>query len=218
VHLQAQNKTAVPVNLAYTTIASLALPGGKTVAPTYVKANVGIVPGGTQNGIVDFAVPAGTNINQLIFKLGAANEAQLDIPLTQGANLTQYAPKTINLNGAFVYEGLNWSLVSATTQLSIDGKQASKGMHYVTVMLSVNNTLSQMAIPGSPYDYVRLKAGDTTATPVNTTLPVSFNAGVTGKTGSVTFLVPQNAAVLTLTLLAQAQGGFNQATQDFHLA
>ncbi|MBV9615248.1 MAG: hypothetical protein JO031_07320 [Ktedonobacteraceae bacterium] len=170
-----------------------------------------------QTSIVDFAVPIDTKVNQLILRLGAPDEAQLDIPFTQEANLTQYAPKMIKLNGTFQYLGLNWSLVSATTQLSIDGKQASKGMHYVTVALNVSNTLSQTAISGSPYDYIRLKAGNTTASPVNTTLPVSFAAGANGKTGTATFLVPQNANELTLILLAQPQSGFDQATENFQL-
>ncbi len=218
VQLQAQNKTAVPVNLMYNNIATLTIPGGKTVIPTYVKGNIGVAPGTTQTSIMDFAAPADTKVNQLVFRLGAADEAQMDIPLTQGANLDQYMPKMTKLNGTFQYLGLNWSLVSATTQLSIDGKQASKGMHYVTIMLSVSNTLSQTAISGSPYDYIRLKAGNITATPVNTTLPVSFASGANGKTGTVTFLVPQNTTTLTLILLAQPQSGFAQVTQDFQLA
>jgi hypothetical protein len=167
---------------------------------------------------MDFAVPTDTKVNQLVFKLGASDESQLDIPLTPGAHLAQYDPKTTTLNSTFQYLGLNWSLVSATTQLSIDGKQASKGMHYVTVTLDVSNALSQTAIPGSPYDYIRLKAGNSTATPVNTTLPVSFAAGASGKTGAVTFLVSQNATTLTLLLLAQPQSGFDQVTQNFQLA
>ena len=217
VHLQAQNKTAVPVNLMYNKIASLVMPGEKMLTPTYVRGNIGVAPGGMQTSIVDFAVPIDTKVNQLILRLGAPDEAQLDIPLTREANLTQYAPKMTKLNGTFQYLGLNWSLVSATTQLSIDGKQASKGMHYVTVALNVSNTLSQTAISGSPYDYIRLKAGNTTASPVNTTLPVSFAAGANGKTGTATFLVPQNANELTLILLAQPQSGFDQATENFQL-
>ncbi len=218
IQLQAQNKTTVPVNLLYNTIAALTLPGGTTVAPTYVKGNIGVAPGATQTSIMDFAVSTDTKVNQLVFKLGAPEEAQLAIPLTPGANLDQYAPKTTNLKGNFQYLGLNWSLLNAITQLSIDGKQASKGMHYVTVTLDVSNTLSQTAIPGSPYDYIRLKAGNSTATPVDTTFPVSFVSGANNKTGTVTFLIPQNATTLTLILLAQPQSGFDQATQDFQLA
>ncbi|MDQ2888672.1 MAG: hypothetical protein M3Y39_21635, partial [Chloroflexota bacterium] len=160
-----------------------------------------------------------TKANLCVLRLGAPDEAQLDIPLTPGANMSRYAPTTSRITGAtFQYLGLNWSLVSATSQLSIDGKQASKGMHYVSVTLIVNNTLSQTAIPGSAFAYMRLKTGSTTATPVETTLPVSFDAGANGKTGTVTFLVPQNATTYTLILLAQPQSGFDQVTQDFRLS
>ena len=217
--LQAQNKTQVPVNLLYPTIAHLLIPGGKTLSPTYVKANVGMPPGATRTAILDFAVPTDTKASLCTLRLGAPDEAQLDIPLQPGANMSRYAPVTSNISGAtFQYLGLDWSLVSATSQLSIDGKQASKGMHYVSLVLKVNNTLSQTAIPGSAFAYMRLKAGSTTATPVETTLPVSFNAGVNGTPGTVTFLVPQNVTAYTLILLAQPQSGFDQVTQDFRLA
>jgi hypothetical protein len=217
VHLQAQNKATEPVNLFYNNIAHLVLPGGKEVASTYVKAVVGVMPGATQAGTVDFAVPMTFKVNQLALRLGANNEAQIDIPLTANPDLSQYEPKTTQLNGKLSYLGLDWSLVSATTQLSMNTQQAGKGMHYVTVTLAVNNTLSQTAIPGSPFDYIRLKGGSVTASPVDSTLPVSFEAGAKNTSGTVTFLVPQNAQTLTLVLLAQKQGGFDQATVDFHL-
>lgn len=218
VHLQAQNKTTVPVNLMYSNIATLVIPGGKVLTPTYVKGNIGVASGGMQTSIIDFAVATDTKVNQLVLRLGAPDEAQEDVPFMQGANLAQYAPKTTNLNSNFQYLGLNWSLVNATTQLSIGGKQASQAMYYVTVTFAVTNTLSQTAISGSPFDYIRLKAGNTTATPVDTTLPVSFVAGANDKTGTATFLIPQNATKLTLILLAQPQSGFDQVTQDFQLA
>jgi hypothetical protein len=217
VHLQAQNKATEPVNLFYNNIAHLVLPGGQEVASTYVKAVVGVMPGATQTGTVDFAVPMTIKVNQMVLRLGATNEAQMDIPLTTNPDLTRYQPQTTPLSGTLSYLGLDWSLVSATTQLSMDNQQASKGMHYVTVTLKVNNTLSQTAITGSPFDYIRLKGGSVTASPVDSTLPVSFDAGVKDKSGTVTFLVPQNAQTLTLVLLAQRQSGFDQATVDFHL-
>lgn len=219
VHLQAQNKTQVPVNLMYNTIARLVVPGGKTLSPTYVKANVGVAPGVTRTAILDFAVPTATKAHLCVLRLGAPDEAQLDIPLLSGANMSRYAPTTSHITGAtFQYLGLDWSLVSATSQLSIDGKQASKGMHYVRVTLKVNNALSQTAIPGSAFAYMRLKTGSTTATPVETTLPVSFDAGTNSKAGTVTFLVPQKATTYTLILLAQPQSGFDQVMQDFRLS
>jgi len=215
-HIQEQNKTSRQVSWLYYDIARLILLGNKSVSPTFVKAKVGIAPGATQTSIVDFAVPTGDKIDHLTLRLGGANEVQMDIPLTGHADLSKYGPRTVNLNGQMLYQGLNWTLVSATSQLSIDGQQASKGMVYIILTLKVDNTLSQQAIPGSAYDYARLKSGSTTASPKNTTLPVSFDAGATGQTGTVTFLMPQVSTAFTLIFLPV--GGAAQATTDFQFA
>ncbi len=215
-HIQEQNKTSRQVSWLYYDIARLILLGNKSVSPTFVKAKVGIAPGATQTSIVDFAVPTGDKIDHLTLRLGGANEVQMDIPLTGHADLSEYGPRTVNLTGQMLYQGLNWTLVSATSQLSIDGQQASKGMVYIILTLKVDNTLSQQAIPGSAYDYARLKSGSTTASPKNTTLPVSFDAGATGQTGTVTFLMPQGSTAFTLIFLPV--GGAAQATTDFQFA
>jgi hypothetical protein len=215
--LLAQNKTEVPVNLPYDSIAHIILPGGKVVAPSYVRANIGVPPGATKQSMLDFAVPFDAKVGQLALRLGGAEDATIDIPLRAGADLTGYVPKMTQLRGTWQYLGLDWSLVSATTQLSIDGKQAARNMYYVTITLKVDNTLAQTAISGSPYDYIRLKAGSATVTASEATLPVSFAAGARGQTGTVTFLIPQNVPALTLIMMPQKQGGFDQASQDFQL-
>ena len=215
-HIQEQNKTSRQVSWLYYDIARLILLGNRSVSPTFVKAKVGIAPGATQTSIIDFAVPTGDKIDQLTLRLGGSNEVQMDIPLTGHADLSKYGPRTVNLTGQMLYQGLNWTLVSATSQLSIDGQQASKGMVYIILTLKVDNTLSQQAIPGSAYDYARLKSGSTTASPKNTTLPVSFDAGATGQTGTVTFLMPQGSTAFTLIFLPV--GGAAQATTDFQFA
>src|SRR5207248_2287160 len=94
-HFQEQNKTSMPVSWAYSNIARLILPGKKTVAPL-VQARVDIAPGVTQKSTLDFAVPTSMKISQLTLRLGAANEAQMDIPLTGHADLRNYASKTVN--------------------------------------------------------------------------------------------------------------------------
>jgi hypothetical protein len=116
------------------------------------------------------------------------------------------------------YLGLDWTLVNATSQLSVDGRQASKGMRYVTITLKVSNTLSQVVIAGSAYDYARLKAASMTVAPVNTTLPVSFEAGASGKTGTITFLAPQNATTMTLVFTSKSNSGFDQASADIQVS
>ena len=217
-NLQEQNSTTVQVSWLYSDIARLILPDKKTISPTFVKAKVGIAPGGMQTSIVDFAVPMGDKLGQLTLQLGAANEAQMDIPLTGHADVSKYAPKNVKIGGQLLYFGLNWTLVSATIQWSIAGQQASKGMDYVIVTLAVDNTLSQEAITGSPFTYIRLQSGAVTASPVDTTLPVSFAMSETGKSGTVTFLLPQSSSACTLILLSQSQSGAKQAAMDFQLS
>ena len=217
-NLREQNNTAIKVSWSYNNIARLILPDKSMVSPAYVKARVGIAPGVSQTSVVDFAVPVSDKIGQLALRLGAANEAQMLIPLAGKADLSKYQPKSINLNGQMLYFGLNWTLTSATSSLNIDGQQAARGMRYIIVTLKVDNTLSQVAITGSPYGYIRLKFGNTTASPKNTTLPVSFDQGASGITGTVSFLAPQGSQSFTLLLLPQGHDSGDQASVDFQLA
>lgn len=216
-NLQEQNKTTVPINWSYGTSAHLIVQGKSALAPIYVKSKQSIAPGATQTSEIDFAVSNGGNLSTLVFQLGAANEAQMQIPLAGQPNLSQYQSKTTSQNGALVYFGLNWTLTGSTTSLSIPGQQASKGMEYLTLNFKIDSTLSQEAISGSPFDYMRVKAGGQTSAPVATTVPVSFATGETGKTGTATFLIPQNSTAGTLILLSQDPGGSGQATTNFQL-
>ncbi len=217
-NLRATNSTSVGVTWRYEDIAQLVLPGNNIVTPTYVKSIVDLPAGKTQGNIVDFAVPTGTALAKVMLRIGAAGEAQMDIPLKAQADLSSLLPRKSALNGRAVYFGLNWTLQSATTSLSIPGTQASKGMRYVTLTLSVDNTLSQTAITGSPYQYARLQSGRTQIVPVDSTLPVSFQAGATGVTGTLSFLVPQKSAAFTLLFLPQGQDSNDSAALSFQLS
>ncbi len=217
-NLREHNQTASEVRWSYATTARLILPDKSLVSPTYVKSVVSVAPGVSQTNVVDFAVPSNDSVNRLTLVLGAANEAQMFIPLMQNANLSNYQPETINLNGLMQYFGLNWTLTSATSSLSINGQQALKNMRYITVTLKVDNTLSQVAITGSPYDYIRLKDGNTTALPKYTTLPVAFDVGAAGVTGTVSFLVSQNTKLYTLLLEPQKDDSGDIASTDFQIA
>jgi len=214
-NIQERNQTSSKVNLAYNEIARLKLPGNNVVVPMYIKAKGSIAPGAIQDSSIDFAVPADIRVNQLTLILGSATEARLEIPLTGHADLSKYAPKTVSLKGQMTYLGLNWTLVSATSQWSLAEQQASKGMVYIIVTLKVDNTLSQLVIPGSAYDYARLTSSNVSAIPVDTTLPVAFDSGTMGETGTITFLVPQNSSAFTFILLPQ--GGSDQASSNFQL-
>jgi hypothetical protein len=211
--LRAQNKTALAINLPYETIAHVTLPeeksAGKTqrlLSPTYVKSSGHVAAHATEDGLVDFAVSQDVRVDQVVFHLGSANEAQLDIPLNRQADVAKYASKTIHPNQPIAFYGLNWSLTDASTQLHIDGQQASKGMRYLILTLKVDNPLDEIAIPGSPYDYAQLQANNTPGKLINTTLPVAFEVGASGKVGTLTFLVPQGDTSFTLTLANTADG------------
>ena len=206
--LQAQNNTSLTINLPYETITHLTLPDGKVVGPTYVKSNEQLAPNAKKSSLVDFAIPQDVRLDQIIFHIGSANEAQLDIPLNGHANGDQYASKTIHPNQPLSYYGLNWTLTDASLQFHIDGHQASKGMRYLILTLKVDNPLFETVIPGSPYNYAQLKANNASTTLTNTTLPVSFEAGVSGKVGTLTFLVPQDNTPFVLTLSNPAIDGF----------
>jgi hypothetical protein len=216
-NLQEQNSTNVPISWDYTQSARLIVQGKPALTPTYVKSKGSIAPGATQKSVVDFAVANGGNLSALVFQLGTAKEAQMQIPLSGQANLSQYQPKTTTQKGALTYFGLDWTLSSSTTALSIVGQQASNGMEFLTLNLAIDNTLSQQAISGSPFDYMRVKAGGQTVAPVDTTIPVSFASGAMGKKGTATFLIPQNSTTCTLLMLSQDPGGGTQAKLDFQI-
>ena len=216
-NLKEHNPTDIKVVWSYAAIARLAMPDKSLVSPTYVNSIVRIAPGASQTSVVDFAVPTNTSVNQLTLVLGAANEAHMLIPLVRNVNESKYEPKTISLNGQMLYFGLNWTLTSATTSLSIPGQQAAKGMRYVTLTLKVDNTLSQIAITGSPYEYMRLQSGKTSALPQHTTIPVAFNVGAVGITGMVSFQVPQQTSSFTLIMMSQKGDNGDQSSTDFHL-
>jgi hypothetical protein len=217
-NLRAHNQSNVQVRWSYENIARLILPGKTIVSPTYASATVDIAPGAFQQSVVDFAVATDVHISKLTLLLGAPNEAQMLIPLTGNADESNYQPKTINLNGHMQYFGLDLTLANATSSLFINGQQAAKDMRYITLTLKVDNTLSQVAITGSPYDYIRLKFGNVTALPKNATLPVAFDAGATGITGKVSFLVPQHTKSFTLVFEPQKDVGGDQASTDFQIA
>ena len=197
--------------------ARLLLPDKSLVSPTYVNSIVRVAPGASQSSVVDFAVPTNTPVNKLTLMLGATHEAQMLIPLLPNANVSTYQPKTTSLNGQMLYFGLNWTLTEATSSFSIPGQQAAKGMRYVTLMLKVDNTLSQVAIPGSSYDYMRLQYGNASVMPEHTTIPVAFNVGAVGIPGTVSFQVPQHATSFTLILIPQKGDNGDQSSTVFQL-
>src|SRR6266487_1164139 len=193
----------------YDDVARLILPDQSVVASVNQQYSISPATGTSRTNWIDFPVttqPA--DLSKLILQMGSAQENQMQIPLSSGADLSKYQPKTVNPNLPIHYGGLNWTLKTATSTLSTGGKQAGTGMHYVVLTFNVDNPTSGNVNIGFVDEYMRLKAGDITNPALKTTLPTTINAQQTGVSGTVTFLMPENATAFTLIFLV-AHGGAN---------
>ncbi|GCE25233.1 hypothetical protein KDA_07170 [Dictyobacter alpinus] len=216
-HIQAMNKNKKAGTLFYSTIAHLALPGGKELAPIYASDYSAIAPGETKSSSVDFAVPSATKVNQLTLLLGDPAEARLNIPLQAHADMGKYAPKTSTINKKASYLSLDYLVTQTTTSWSLDGQQAPKGMHYLSVTMKVGNPLTQTVIAGSPFDYMRMKAGNATVAPEQATVPLKFAPQAADQDGEAVFLIPQDATTATLLLGSNTGDGFDPGTIEITL-
>jgi hypothetical protein len=195
----------------------LILPDKSSVDPVNSLQGGGIQNATTRENWADFAVPTSDKISQLTLVIGGSQEAQIFIPLTGNANLSAYQNKTANLNKLISYQGLNYTLQSATESLSIPTKQATPGMRYVVLAFKVDNPTANDKGVGGTSDYMRLQAGGVTSSPVNSTLPGVVNANTSGATGTVTFLMPQNNNSFTLIFLAAQGYSTVQVNTDFNI-
>ena len=206
-------------DFAYSDAARLILPDKSEVSPTNEQNAVSAAEGTTHNNWLDFAVPTGVNTGQITLRLGTPQQAQMDIPLTARANLSDFQPRTSQPNASTPYDGLTWTVTAATLEWSSNAQQAPSGMRYVVVTLKVDNP-SANEFNAYYGDYIRLKAGDTTSAPTtDTTLPLSFASGSTGSTGTVIFQVPAGVSSYTLIFLGKPQNSppVSQATLNFQI-
>jgi hypothetical protein len=195
----------------------LILPDKSVVVVSNEKNGSAPNAGATQDNWLDFPVPTGTKMNQLALQLGTTQEAQMVIPLVTNANLKAYQPLTVHPNASTVYDGVKWTINSATLSWSYNGKQATQGMRYVVLTLSVDNS-SASDFNAYYGDYIRLKAGDTTSSPdVDSQIPLNFPANSTGTKATAFFLVPQSVTAYTLIFLGKPQNSppISQATVNF---
>jgi len=201
-NVKEHNPTTDTVYLSYGDNYRLILPDGTSVNPGNEHDSGGIDQAVTRTNWIDFPVSSSVDLSKLTVRLGAASQAQMDVPLTGNADLSKYQPKTISPNTAFQYAGLKWTLTTVTSSLSADGKQADSGMRYIVVTLKVDNPTADTFYP-STSDNMRLQAGSTTNPPTGSTLPTSIAAGTTNTTGTLTFQMPQNGGSFTLIMLAR---------------
>ena len=196
-----ENKTASGGSFAYSQVLRLILPDKTSVTPGNTEAGVSPDAQTTRENWWDFPVPTSISIDKLTLQLGQATEAQMLVPLTGTADLSQYQSKTVTPNAQTQYQGLNWTITSAVKSWSGYGQQAPQGQRYVTITLKMDNNSSQgfSAYYGS---YARLKSGSNESLPTtDSTLPTSFPAGSTGATGTLVFLMPDNSTSFSLILL-----------------
>lgn len=220
INVKENNTAANGGSFAYSDTVRLILPDKSSVAPSNTLKYTSPQAQTTQANWWDFQVPTSVSVDQLTLQLGKSTEAQMLVPLTGKADVSQYQAKTIHPNAKTQYDGLNWTITTATKSWSASGQQAAQGMRYVVVTLLVDNPSSRdfNAYYG---DYVRLKSGSSTSAPTSdSTLPLGFSAGSTGKTGSLIFIMPDSSSSFTLIFEGNANTTppISQATIDFQIA
>ena len=195
---------------------ALILPDGSKVSPVGEKEASGPTKKGNQTTWVDFPVPSTINVNQLTLQIGKDTEAQMDIPLTGNADLSQYQSRQVSPNTSVQYADMTWTLTTATARLSDSGAQADKGKRFITLSLKIDNSSSRN-LSAYPPDYIRLQFGGTSIVENGDTLPTPA-AGTSNATGLVSFLVPQEDTTFTLVLLPNGvTGATSQATIPFQI-
>ena len=200
----------------YSDVSRLILPDHSSVAPANASQQVSPDSQTTRSNWLDFPVTSQpADLSQLILQMGKATENQMQIPLSAGADLSKYQPKTVTPGTQFQYAGLKWTLKSATESLSGGGKQATSGNVYITVTVGVFNPSSN---DYSAYygDIARLSVAGTTSSPTSdSTFPTSVPSQATA-TGTFVFLVPQGNTAYTLVMLAvQSSPPIQQTTVPF---
>lgn len=220
INVKENNATVGGLSFPYYDTLRLILPDKSSIAPGSTKTGSSPQAQTTQENWWDFPAATNLSIDKMILQFGSADQAQMQVPLTGHADLSQYQSKTTNPNAKTQYSGLTWTITSATVSFSAVGRQASSGMRYVTVAMTVDNNSSQYftAYWG---DYFRLKTGSSLNAPTtDSNFPTSFAAGSTGHTGTLIFPVPQGSTSFTLILLGNASASppISQATIDFQVA
>lgn len=220
INVKENNTVANAPTFAYYDTLRLILPDKSTVAPDNTKMGTSPQAQTTQDNWWDFPAAANLSVDQMSLLIGSADQAQMQVPLTGHADLSQYQPKTVNPNAKTQYAGLTWTITSATVSFNAAGKQAASGMRYVTVAMSVDNNSSNNF--GSFWgDYFRLKTGSSTSAPTgDTNFPGSIAAGSTGTKGTLYFLVPAGSTSYTLLLLGNANASppVSQSQIDFQVS
>ena len=215
--IKEQNATSFQPDYLYSDIMRLILPNQNSISPLNAQADISPDASTTRTNWIDFAVPVTTNVAQTTLLLGKDTQAQMSVPLTSQADLSKYQAKVVTVNKSAQYADLKWTIKTATRSWSNQGKQATKGMYYISLDLSVDNP-SSTNYTADWESYTRMKAGDVTAPADSSNIPLTFNAGSSGQEGTVAFLVPQAATSYTFILLQEpSYPAASQIAIDFQI-
>ena len=202
----------------YGQIVHLLLPDGSAIELNADRFDRPVDPQTSRTNWLDFATTGPIlDLSKLGLQMGAADQVQMNIPLTPNANLSQYQPKTVPTSMTLRYRGLTYTITAVMKSLSSNGHQAAIGQVFITLTLKVANPATSTFSPFAG-DYMRLQSAGTTNRPAYTT-PDNFLNGVSAQsseTGNVVFSMPQGDSSFTLMLLAQS--GASGATATFQLA
>lgn len=204
----------------YTEAFHLVLPDKSVVAAQRAENFSGPQQAEIRDNWVDFPTSAKVDLSQLVLRLGGADEAQMDIPLKSGADVSKYQPKTINPNTPFKYAHLDWTLQSATQSLYFAGKQAKTGQVYITVNLKADNHSNyEVWLFGS---FVHLKANGNSLSPDLYSEAKGFDdmqPGTTNHQGTVTFLTqPTSDGKYTLDFLPDQENSWPEQNVNFQIS
>ena len=202
----------------YTDGFRLLLSGTNSVPPVNIQKQTGLGAGVSQTDWLDFPVPTGTDVSQIKLQLGKDTDAQMEIPLTANPDTSKYQLKSFTLaKKQTQYSGLIWTISAASVSWSALSTQATKGMRYITLSMTVNNPTTSDFNAYTP-DFARIKTGDIITSTVGGSFgsAVDIASGSTGTTGDFIFLVPQDVTSYTFIFLDRS--GQNQnSTIDFQL-
>ncbi|HEX3643070.1 MAG TPA: hypothetical protein VHV10_17430 [Ktedonobacteraceae bacterium] len=148
---------------SYRSAFNLILPDKSIVKATNAQQYSGPDQGVQRQNWADFGTNSAVDLSKLTMRLGASDEAQMDFPLKDGTDLSQYQPKQTKLSTQFLYAGMNWTLNAVTKSLYYTGKQAKTGQVFLAFDLSADNNQSSSVLLLS--DSFRLKAGSSVLAP-----------------------------------------------------
>lgn len=193
-------------NYSYTAF-TLVKADGTTITESSSQTSASISAGVSRSNWLDFTTNGNVDVSKLTLRVGAATEAQMNIPLQNNADLNKYQPKTYNINqkAPSQYGYVTWTITTVTMSYSALGSQAKTGMVYVVISSRLDDNSSTNSYD-SVGTYMRLQTGDTSAAPENNTLPGSVAANQTNVTGNTVFEVPQGSTNFTCTVASNGPG------------